>query len=243
MNTPSRRARLAAVGLIATAVLAACGSDDDSGSSDSTAAPTTAAADTTAAPATTAAAGTDTTSMAGMMMVAVNAVDYAFEDLPETVEAGTMLSLTNNSTAEVHELVAFLLPEDETRPVEELVQLPEEELGALFGTAEPATVIIAPPGEAGFPVVGDGSLTEPGRYAVICSIPIGADPAEFLAAAQEPSERPARGRRRAAALHRRHVRRADRRMIARSARMAGQGRPRKHAHCGRGPKRARASVA
>ena len=57
-------------------------------------------------------------------MVAVNAVDYAFEDLPETVEAGTMLSLTNNSTAEVHELVAFLLPEDETRPIEELVTAP-----------------------------------------------------------------------------------------------------------------------
>ena len=46
------------------------------------------------------------------------------------------------------------------------------------------------PGEAGFPVVGDGTLTEPGRYAIICSIPIGADPAEFLAAAQESTEGP-----------------------------------------------------
>ena len=122
-------------------------------------------------------------------MVAVNAVDYAFEDLPETVEAGTMLSLTNNSTAEVHELVAFLLPEDETRPVEELVTLPEEELGAVI-SGEPATVIMAPPGESGFPAVGDGTLTEPGRYAIMCFIPIGADPAEYIAAAQASTGEP-----------------------------------------------------
>jgi hypothetical protein len=32
--------------------------------------------------------------------------------------------------------------------------------------------------------VGDGTLTEKGRYAVICAIPVGADPAAYLAAAQ-----------------------------------------------------------
>ena len=30
--------------------------------------------------------------------------------------------------------------------------------------------------------VGDGTLQEPGRYLVICTIPTGADPAEYLAA-------------------------------------------------------------
>ncbi len=33
------------------------------------------------------------------------------------------------------------------------------------------------PGEEGMPVVGDGTVTEPGRYAVVCFIPVGADPA------------------------------------------------------------------
>ena len=32
--------------------------------------------------------------------------------------------------------------------------------------------------------VGDGTLTEKGRYAVICGIPVGADPAAYLAAVQ-----------------------------------------------------------
>ena len=31
--------------------------------------------------------------------------------------------------------------------------------------------------------VGDGTLAEPGRYVVLCLIPTGADPAEYLAAA------------------------------------------------------------
>ncbi|MGH9271426.1 MAG: hypothetical protein ACRDZ2_09140, partial [Ilumatobacteraceae bacterium] len=134
----------------------------------STTAPTT-----SAAPATTAATST---SMGDMMMVEVNAIDYAFEDLPASVPAGTMLNLTNSSTAEVHELVAFRLPDDETRPIEELVMLPEAEFGALLA-GEPATVIVAPPSEGGFPAVGDGTLTEPGRYAIMCFIPVGADPA------------------------------------------------------------------
>jgi hypothetical protein len=32
--------------------------------------------------------------------------------------------------------------------------------------------------------VGDGKVTQKGRYAVICSIPVGADPAAYLQAAQ-----------------------------------------------------------
>ena len=84
-------------------------------------------------------------------MVAVNAVDYAFEDLPATVAAGTMLSLTNTSTAELHELVAIRIPDDEQRPVAELAALPEAEIDAVFGATMPATVIIAPARRGGLP--------------------------------------------------------------------------------------------
>ena len=45
--------------------------------------------------------------------------------------------------------------------------------------------MIASPGESGIAVEGTGTLNEPGRYAIICAIPTGADPAEYLAAAAE----------------------------------------------------------
>ncbi len=113
--------------------------------------------------------------------VVVRAVDYGFEDLPDRVAVGTTLALENESMVEVHELVAIRLPDDETRSIDELVTLPPEELAAFFPMVE--TVVIAPPSGTGFVVEGTGTLTEPGRYAVICAIPTGANPDEYLAAA------------------------------------------------------------
>lgn len=115
--------------------------------------------------------------------VEVTAVDYAFVGLPATVPVGTTLTLSNDSQTEVHELVAIRLPDDENRAVSELVQLPPEEMAAFFPLVE--TVIIAPPTEDGFAVEGTGELTQPGRYALICVIPTGADPDEYLTAAAE----------------------------------------------------------
>src|SRR5690606_22129873 len=121
------------------------------------------------------------------------AVDYGFEGLPETVEAGSTITMTNASEAEVHELVAFLLPEDETRSAEELLALPEEEQAALIGEAPPALVLVAMPGtgpEENIVAVGDGTLTQAGRYLVACFIPVGADPEAFLEAAQASGDEP-----------------------------------------------------
>lgn len=141
----------------------ACGDDDE--------------ADTTA---TTAA------DEAGGETVAVTAVDYAFEGLPSTVAAGSRITLTNESTAELHEIVGFRVPDGVTQSAEELFNMSDEELAALLGgEPEPSFVLIASPGEESFPAVGDGTVTEPGRYVVGCFIPIGADPAEYLAAAAE----------------------------------------------------------
>ncbi len=113
--------------------------------------------------------------------VTVSAIDFAYVDLPDTVKAGTAFVLDNESDVELHEFVAIRLPDDETRSVQELMSLPMEELAALFPHV--VTVVIAPPGETGFPVEGTGVLEEPGRYAIICAIPTGADPAEYMAAA------------------------------------------------------------
>ena len=114
----------------------------------------------------------------------VTAADYSFQNLPREVDAGTTLKLENSSTSELHELVLMRIPDSETRPVSELVKLPESELGQLFG-GEPAMVLFRPPGGGEqINAVGDGKLTEKGRYAVICAIPVGADPAAYLAASQ-----------------------------------------------------------
>ncbi len=142
-------------------IVAACGDDDDAAE-----APTTTAASDEPA------------------VVEVTAVDYGYEDLPSTIEAGTQLSLTNASANEIHELVAFRLADDETRSIDELVALPPEELLGLVGP-EPAMVLLAPPGGEQIAAVGDGTVSEPGRYGVICVIPTGADPVEYLEAAAE----------------------------------------------------------
>lgn len=118
----------------------------------------------------------------GPRVIEVNAVDFAFENLPDSVPAGTRFTLTNSAPSELHEIVAFRIPDDEERPVSELIMLPPEELGPMFA-GEPATVLLTPPGGEQIAAVGDGTLTEPGRYVVLCAIPTGVAPEAYLEAA------------------------------------------------------------
>lgn len=113
------------------------------------------------------------------MTVEIDGVDYGFEHVPESVAAGTRISFTNRSAKELHELVAFRVDTD--TPLPDLLATPPEELEAVLGA--PVTVLLQPPG-APEPIVavGDGTLTEPGRYVLLCFIPIGADPDEYMAA-------------------------------------------------------------
>lgn len=156
----ARSTRLRALIAIASlvAATAACSDDDDSSAP--------------AEPATTNTATDDNT-------IDVTAIDYAFEGLPAEATAGAELTLRNQSASEVHELVAMRLTDGEDRPAADLVALPEQELGGLFG-GPPALVLIAPPDDDGFAAVGDGTLTEPGRYLMVCFIPTGADPGAYL---------------------------------------------------------------
>lgn len=172
-STLIRRASSAVLvaGLLVGAV--ACGDDDDA----TAAAPSTTAAQTTTAPSADPGDEHD--------HVEVTAVDFAFENLPAEIKAGTRLSLVNEAESELHELVAIRLPDEETRSVDELMALPPEEQGAIMGAAEPQTVLLAEPGGEQIPAVGDGTLTEPGRYLVLCAIPTGVVPADYLAAAAQ----------------------------------------------------------
>jgi len=176
----------AAVGAIAVGLVACGGDDDDDAATTDTPAATAAPAGTQA-PAGTADGGS---MPAGHQMITVEGVDYAFENLPASVPAGTMLGFHNSSEAEFHEMVVTPIPDEETRPVTELVTLPEDEINAIFGETEPAAALVAGPGEDGIAVFGDGTVTEPGRYAVVCFIPVGADPAAVAAAMQSPTSEP-----------------------------------------------------
>lgn len=113
--------------------------------------------------------------------VEVTMVDFAYVDLPASVPAGTRLSVVNDADAELHELVAFRLPDGEARPVTELVGRPMDELGGVLGP--PVAVLLAAPRDEQVAAVSDGTLTDTGRYAILCFIPTGADPAGYLAAA------------------------------------------------------------
>lgn len=178
------------LGLAASAMLfAACGDDEDPIDQATDALPTSPINDDEE---TTTATTTPTTVVSVSGTLEVTAVDYAFEGLPDTIESGTMLTMVNNSDEEAHELVAIRLPDDEERPVSELIALPEEELGEIIST-EPATVLIAAPGEESMAVVGDGTIEESGRYAIVCFIPVGADPAEVLAVPGPDATEPADG--------------------------------------------------
>ena len=122
----------------------------------------------------------DSNALAGGVL-AVEMSDFTYGELPESVPTGTRLEVANTSPTELHEFVAVRLDDEDERAAVEIVG---GDIGALLGATEPATVLLAPPGsDEQIPAVGDGTLTEPGRYVILCLIPTGADPDEYLAAA------------------------------------------------------------
>ena len=154
-----------ATALVATALATAACSGADAGTTDPAEAAVDATADpTTAEPTADAPAGE---------VIEVTGVDYAFEGLPSEIAAGSTVTFTNASDVEAHEIVLFRLPDGEDRPVEELLETFEPE-------GEPALVSVAGPGQDGEVFVGDGTITEPGRYIAVCFLPVGGDPEQVL---------------------------------------------------------------
>ena len=177
MSRTTRPGTLLVAALTTGLLLAACGDDDDT--TDAAAADTTTTVADASEDERDEDEAADEEAPAGDVLEG-EAVDYAFEGLPDSVPAGTKLSLTNLSEVEAHALVAFRIPDGETRSVEELLALPEEELMSMM-SGPPATVLMVPPaGGEQIAAVGDGTLSEPGRYALVCFIPTGADPAALM---------------------------------------------------------------
>ncbi|MAT04460.1 MAG: hypothetical protein CL424_05390 [Acidimicrobiaceae bacterium] len=164
--------RLAPLAIIAALTLAACGDD-----ADGTATPVQADTDTTDTDTTDA----DTTDTGSTGVLQVEMADFHYGDLPDEVPSGTRIEVTNSSESEIHEFVAVRLADDDNRPVADIIA----DLEALLGSGPPTAVLLAAPGGEQIAAVGDGTLDEPGRYIIVCVIPTGADPAEYLAAAAD----------------------------------------------------------
>ncbi|MEX2623570.1 MAG: hypothetical protein WD651_07570 [Acidimicrobiia bacterium] len=114
--------------------------------------------------------------------IEITGMDYAFNGVPGAVQTGAELTFTNASAAEVHEMVVVKIVDGEERTIDELLALPEEESDALV---EFQGLLVALPGETGVNPEGPGTsitVSEAGRYALVCFIPQGADPAVVEAA-------------------------------------------------------------
>ncbi len=117
----------------------------------------------------------DATAADGVLDVTLS--DFSFGELPDEVVAGTRVRVDNSSESELHELVALRLPDGDERSVDEIVATG---LDDLFSAGPPAAVLLAAPGGEQIDAVGDGVLAEPGRYLLLCTIPTGANPQEYL---------------------------------------------------------------
>jgi hypothetical protein len=104
--------------------------------------------------------------------VEVTGIDYAYQGVPETIDAGTVaFAFTNEAESEDHMMGIIKKKDGVDLSWDELLELPEEE-------AEESTEFL---GEA-FASAGDSgtALAEltPGDYAMICFIPVGSPEAE-----------------------------------------------------------------
>ena len=100
--------------------------------------------------------------------VDVTGVDFAFEGVPETIEAGTVAFKFTNATEadEEHEMIVFRRADGVTLGFEELLELSEEES---VDKIEFKTAAFAPPGGKGATL----AELDPGAYAMVCFIPVG----------------------------------------------------------------------
>jgi hypothetical protein len=97
----------------------------------------------------------------------VSAIDYEFQDVPETLVAGPqVIEFTNDAPEEQHELVLLRVNPDVDLSPRKLLALPEKKLAK---RAEVVSAAFASPGD-------DDTLIaslEPGRYVYACFIDVG----------------------------------------------------------------------
>jgi hypothetical protein len=96
----------------------------------------------------------------------IEAIEYAFNDVPDTLPAGRYSFALENAGVEEHEMVLFRRSDDATETFEELSQLPEEEMMSKMAFTG---VTFGGPGTTNYVVLD----LEPGTYFLSCFIPVG----------------------------------------------------------------------
>ena len=97
----------------------------------------------------------------------VTATDYEYDGIPTELPVGYTVTNFTNEGQEQHEMFAFKINDGVTESLDELFELPEEEV---FGKITPVNATFASPGDSD---VGSWNLETPGNYAVVCFIPVG----------------------------------------------------------------------
>jgi hypothetical protein len=164
-------------------LVASCSGEPSSDEATSTTAtPTTisvaAVTTSTVAPPTTTEAPAPTTPPD----LVITATDYEYQGVPETVPSGTTIKLVNASTSEFHSAYIIRLPDGDERTREELAAISAQDLLPHFGPGRGVmqVAIYARPGESQYWTdLGGSRVRAPGRYVIMCFIPVGADPAEM----------------------------------------------------------------
>jgi hypothetical protein len=105
----------------------------------------------------------------GFEELAITAVDFAFEGVPDTVASGPVALGFSNEGTEAHEIAIARINDGVTESIHEILELPEEEAGSLVTFVG-----------FGFAMPGEDSTSfvdlEPGEYAFICFVPTGSTP-------------------------------------------------------------------
>jgi hypothetical protein len=115
--------------------------------------------------------------------IEVTALDYSFQGIPDETEAGTVLVKFVNEGEEVHELAMFTANEGETRTLDELLALPEDQV--MQAVTEVSGSAFALPGGTFYTTF---DLVE-GRTAAVCFVPVGLTEAA-LESGEEPQGAP-----------------------------------------------------
>jgi plastocyanin len=166
--TPSRNRGGLVVSLLVTGILAACSGTGAPASSSDVESPVTSPRNATESPTT------------DDGPIEVTGVEYAYQGVPETVTAGTMISFFN-AGEEVHQIVAVRRNEGVTTSLDELLAMPEAESNKLVTFLD---IAVAGPGETAPNTI---TLDQPGSHIFICFIPVGTMSLPSLAPGATPN--------------------------------------------------------
>jgi hypothetical protein len=118
----------------------------------------------------------------GYRQLAVTGIEYEFQGLPRTLPTGTVAIQFNNPGAELHELAIYRIKSKDS--LKKIVGLSEkerrkklEEIDGTFAMQNQTTYVIA-------------ELSKPGRYGVVCHLPVGSTSEEALEEAEKKKDHP-----------------------------------------------------